>query len=68
MNLSDIRSIYACNRWANLRMFSVLEKLGDEQFQAQGARMVADADAVFAQAELVLRCVLRGFAVRSTSG
>jgi alanine dehydrogenase len=29
--------------------------MGDEQFQAQGARIVADADAVFAGAELVLK-------------
>jgi alanine dehydrogenase len=29
--------------------------MSDEQFQAQGARIVADADAVFAQAELVLK-------------
>jgi alanine dehydrogenase len=29
--------------------------MGDEQFQAQGARIVADAQAVFAEAELVLK-------------
>jgi alanine dehydrogenase len=29
--------------------------MSDEQFSAQGARIVADADAVFAQAELVLK-------------
>jgi alanine dehydrogenase len=29
--------------------------MADEQFQAQGARIVADADAVFAQAEIVLK-------------
>jgi alanine dehydrogenase len=29
--------------------------IGDEQFQAQGARIVADAAAVFAEAELVLK-------------
>jgi alanine dehydrogenase len=29
--------------------------MSDEQFQAQGARIVPDADAVFAQAELVLK-------------
>ncbi|HEV3033760.1 MAG TPA: alanine dehydrogenase [Solirubrobacteraceae bacterium] len=29
--------------------------MSDEQFTAQGARMMADADAVFAQAELVLK-------------
>jgi uncharacterized damage-inducible protein DinB len=34
MNLSDIRTLYTYNRWANLRMFSVLEKLSDEQFAA----------------------------------
>jgi len=34
MNLSDIRTLYAYNRWANLRMFSVLEKLSEEQFNA----------------------------------
>ena len=34
MNLSDIRTFYAYNRWANLRMFSVLEKLSHEQFTA----------------------------------
>ena len=34
MNLSDIDTLYAYNRWANLRMFGLLEKLSDEQFQA----------------------------------
>ncbi len=34
MNLSDIDTLYAYNRWANLRMFSVLEKLTEEQFTA----------------------------------
>lgn len=34
MNLADIRDLYAYNRWANLRMFSVLEKLSHEQFAA----------------------------------
>ena len=29
--------------------------MSDEQFDAQGARIVPDADAVFAQAELVLK-------------
>ncbi len=27
MNLNDIQTLYAYNRWANLRMFSVVEKL-----------------------------------------
>jgi uncharacterized damage-inducible protein DinB len=34
MNLSDIHTLYAYNRWANLRMFSVVEKLSEEQFNA----------------------------------
>ncbi len=34
MELNDIHSLYAYNRWANLRMFSVLEKLSQEQFTA----------------------------------
>jgi uncharacterized damage-inducible protein DinB len=34
MNLCDIQTLYAYNRWANLRMFSVLEKLSEEQFTA----------------------------------
>jgi uncharacterized damage-inducible protein DinB len=34
MNLSDIQTLYAYNRWANLRMFSVVEKLNQEQFTA----------------------------------
>ena len=34
MNLPDIRNLYAYNRWANFRMFSVLEKLSQEQFVA----------------------------------
>lgn len=34
MNLDDVKTLYAYNRWANLRMFSVLEKLSDEQFTA----------------------------------
>jgi uncharacterized damage-inducible protein DinB len=34
MNVSDIRTLYAYNRWANLRMFSVLEKLTPQQFTA----------------------------------
>jgi uncharacterized damage-inducible protein DinB len=34
MDRSDIQTLYAYNRWANLRMFSLLEKLSDEQFAA----------------------------------
>lgn len=34
MDLNDIHTLCAYNRWANLRMFSVLEKLSDEQFNA----------------------------------
>ncbi|MGA2689277.1 MAG: DinB family protein [Candidatus Korobacteraceae bacterium] len=34
MNTADVRTLYAYNRWANRRMFSVLEKLSDEQFTA----------------------------------
>ncbi len=32
MNIADIHDLYAYNLWANRRMFSVLDKLGDEQF------------------------------------
>jgi uncharacterized damage-inducible protein DinB len=32
--IKDIHTLFAYNRWANLRMFSVLEKLSDEQFNA----------------------------------
>jgi len=32
MNISDIRTLYAYNLWANQRMFSTLEKLTDGQF------------------------------------
>jgi uncharacterized damage-inducible protein DinB len=32
MNINDIETLYAYNRWANQRMFSTLEKLSDEQF------------------------------------
>jgi uncharacterized damage-inducible protein DinB len=32
MNTADIQTLYAYNRWANRRMFSVLEKLSEEQF------------------------------------
>ena len=35
MNLPDICNLYAYNRWANFRMFSVLEKLNQEQFVAR---------------------------------
>ncbi len=35
MNLTDIQTLYAYNRWANLRMFGVLEKLSEEQFTTQ---------------------------------
>lgn len=31
MNLSDVETLFAYNRWANQRMFSVLEKLTDQQ-------------------------------------
>ncbi len=34
MNTADVHTLYAYNRWANRRMFSVLEKLSDEQFAA----------------------------------
>jgi uncharacterized damage-inducible protein DinB len=34
MNAADIHTLYAYNRWANRRMFSVLEKLSEEQFSA----------------------------------
>jgi uncharacterized damage-inducible protein DinB len=34
MNVADIETLYAYNRWANGRMFSALEKLSDEQFAA----------------------------------
>src|ERR1700742_1425268 len=37
MKLSDIRTLYAYNRWASRRMFAVLEKLTDEQFTAARA-------------------------------
>ena len=32
MNLTDIRTLYAYNLWANQRMFSTLDKLTDAQF------------------------------------
>jgi uncharacterized damage-inducible protein DinB len=34
MNISDIQTLYAYNRWANERMFSALEKLSEAQFTA----------------------------------
>jgi len=34
MNINDIRNLYAYNRWANDRMFLVLERLTPEQFTA----------------------------------
>ncbi|HTV64649.1 MAG TPA: DinB family protein [Bryocella sp.] len=34
MDRSDIQTLYAYNRWANLRMFSALEKLSEQQFAA----------------------------------
>src|SRR5271166_355889 len=34
MNLADIQNLNAYNRWANLRMFALLEKLNEEQFTA----------------------------------
>ena len=35
MTLADIQTLYAYNRWANHRLFSALEKLGDQQLAAQ---------------------------------
>ncbi len=35
MDLNDIQTLYAYNRWANQRMFSVLEKLGDQKLRAE---------------------------------
>src|SRR5471030_2001751 len=34
MNIGDIQTLYAYNRWANQRLFSALEKLSDNQFSA----------------------------------
>ncbi len=34
MNASDVRTLYAYNRWASDRMFTALEKLSDEQVSA----------------------------------
>jgi uncharacterized damage-inducible protein DinB len=35
MNTTDIQTLFAYNRWANRRLFSVVEKLSDAQFIAQ---------------------------------
>jgi uncharacterized damage-inducible protein DinB len=35
MNLADIQTLYAYNRWANQRLFSALDKLSDQQFTAE---------------------------------
>lgn len=35
MNVDDIQTLYAYNRWANQRMFSVVEKLSDQQLAAE---------------------------------
>ena len=32
MDVTDIRTLYAYNRWANERLFSALEKMSDHQF------------------------------------
>ncbi len=34
MNLDDIRTLYAYNRWANERLFAALEKTNERQFTA----------------------------------
>ncbi len=34
MNVTDIQTLYAYNRWANERLFSALEKLNERQFTA----------------------------------
>ncbi len=34
MDISDIQTLYAYNRWANQRMFSALEQLNGDQFTA----------------------------------
>jgi uncharacterized damage-inducible protein DinB len=34
MNKNDVETLYAYNRWANLRMFSTVEKLSDEKLSA----------------------------------
>ncbi len=35
MNVADIQTLYAYNRWANQRLFSTLEKLSGQQFAAE---------------------------------
>jgi uncharacterized damage-inducible protein DinB len=35
MDLDDIQTLYAYNRWANQRLFSALEKLSEQQFPAE---------------------------------
>ena len=35
MNITDIRTLYAYNRWANDRMFAALERVSDDRFNAQ---------------------------------
>ena len=35
MNLADIRTLYDYNRWANDRLFAVLENVSDDRFNAQ---------------------------------
>jgi uncharacterized damage-inducible protein DinB len=35
MNLTDIQTLYAYNRWANERLFAALEKVGDDRFNMQ---------------------------------
>jgi uncharacterized damage-inducible protein DinB len=35
MNISDIQTLYAYNRWANQRMFSVLETLSKDQLSTE---------------------------------
>lgn len=35
MNLDDIQTLYAYNRWANQRLFTALEKLGDQQLATE---------------------------------
>jgi uncharacterized damage-inducible protein DinB len=35
MNVADIETLYAYNRWANQRLFSRLEKLNSQQFVAE---------------------------------
>ena len=36
MNVTDIQTLYAYNRWANERLFAALEKLNDQQFTDGG--------------------------------